>query len=593
MAKLKLVQISTLRNIIIEFYNNHRKQFLFLFFLLVIEGVLSALSVIAIIPLADFLIDQTLNKASKITTQTISILTYFKINAGFWIFGIIFLTANLLKQLFSIFIRYGILNVKYKVIRSLFADLLDNVFKAKWSFFNGANHGMLINTLNKELNTIGDTFGHIVTSFALLIQIIIYLIIPVLLSPKITILTIFLCVVFCLPLLLFNKLSYKFGKKNNSTANEVTNVLNEIIFSAKIIIGYARQNYATKKYINSFDKHINVTLKSQTLESAVPKLFQPLGMIAVIISLGSSINTIKFSELAAVMWSLLGAIPLISTVLQNNVSINNFLPSYEQLNFIRNQAKSLKEISGNILFESLNNNIIFSNINFNYPNRENTLKSINLNIQKGHITALIGKSGSGKSTIIDLLLGLQDNYSGNIFIDHFDMKDLNKSSFREKIGYVPQDAILFNATISENLLWSNPNATESEIWAALNLANAFDFVSQLPDGLNTIIGNSGSLLSGGQKQRISLARALLKKPLILILDEATSSLDFESEKLIQNSIEKISISITIIIIAHRINTIKNANIIYILDSGIIKESGTYIELINKQSSYLNNINLLT
>ena len=369
MAIIKKNKLSTLGNIILEFYNNHTKEFLLLFILLLIEGVLSALSIIAIVPLADFLIDKNLHNSSKLTKETILILKHFNLGITFWIFGFIFLITNLFKQIFSILIRYGILNVKYKVIRTLFGDLLDKVFKSKWSFFNGVNHGMLINTLSKELNIIGDTFGHIVTSFALLIQIIIYLIIPIMLSPQITLLALILSIIFCLPLLLFNRLSYNFGKENTLTSNEVTNVLNEIIYSAKIIIGYARQSFASKKYIDSFDKHINVTLKSQTLETAIPKLFQPLGMIAVIISLGVSLDSVQFSELAAVMWSLLGAIPLLASILQNNISINNFLPSYEQLNSIRNNAVILQEKNGQIFFGNLNESIRFLNLTFNYPNR--------------------------------------------------------------------------------------------------------------------------------------------------------------------------------------------------------------------------------
>jgi ATP-binding cassette subfamily B protein len=214
---------------------------------------------------------------------------------------------------------------------------------------------------------------------------------------------------------------------------------------------------------------------------------------------------------------------------------------------------------------------------------------INVELKKGHITALIGESGSGKSTLTDLILGLEKPNSGNIFIDNIPLSAININSLRDRIGYVPQDPQLFHASIRDNLLWSYDSASEARLWEVLELANAANFVNKLPDKLDTIVGDRGTRLSGGQRQRIALARALIRMPILLILDEATSALDSESESLIQQSIEKVAGDVTVLIVAHRLSTIANANKIYILSSGKIVEDGSFEQLRSNPNGLLNSM----
>ena len=202
------------------------------------------------------------------------------------------------------------------------------------------------------------------------------------------------------------------------------------------------------------------------------------------------------------------------------------------------------------------------------------------------MTALVGESGSGKSTITDLVLGLQIPDDGMVLIDKLSLNNYKQNSFRQRIGYVPQDPMLFHCSVRDNLLWSQENATENELWEALKLANADQFVLDLPEGLDTLVGDRGVRLSGGQRQRIALARALIRKPELLILDEATSALDSDSEKLIQASIENVAKETTILIIAHRLSTIAKADKVYVLSKGEIIEEGTYENLSNKKEGIL-------
>ena len=237
-----------------------------------------------------------------------------------------------------------------------------------------------------------------------------------------------------------------------------------------------------------------------------------------------------------------------------------------------------------VTLNSFKNTIELKNISFKYEN-EIVLKDFSLNIKKGQTIALVGQSGSGKSTIASLLTRFYDVNSGQISIDGTDIKKITKKSLRSNIGLVTQDSILFNNSIKNNLKIGNENATEDEIIKALKIANAWEFVRNFPDGINTNIGDSGNNLSGGQKQRLSIARAVLKNSPIMILDEATSALDTESEREVQEALENMMRNRTSIVIAHRLSTIQNADNIIVMKKGEIVEQGKHIDLLEKKGVY--------
>ena len=224
------------------------------------------------------------------------------------------------------------------------------------------------------------------------------------------------------------------------------------------------------------------------------------------------------------------------------------------------------------------------NISFKYDN-EYVLKDFSLEIPKGKTVALVGQSGSGKSTIANLIARFYDVNEGAITFDGIDIRDLKIHSLRDLIGIVSQDSILFNDSITNNLLIGKTSATEAEIKEAAKVANAYDFIEALPNKFQTNIGDMGGKLSGGQKQRLSIARAVLKNPPIMILDEATSALDTESEKLVQNALEKMMMNRTSLVIAHRLSTIQNADIIVVMEKGKIIEQGNHASLMAKNGTY--------
>ena len=259
------------------------------------------------------------------------------------------------------------------------------------------------------------------------------------------------------------------------------------------------------------------------------------------------------------------------------------MASFRRIYSLKTEIPEIQD--GDINFEKLENQISLQDVNFSYVENFNVLNQVSLTIKSGKTTAIVGSTGSGKSTLIKLLLRLYEINSGKILYDDIELKDFKLSTLREKIGLVSQDVFLFEGTVFENIAYGNLSATEEEIWDAAKQSEAIDFIKDLPNEENTIVGERGQKLSGGQRQRISIARAILKNPEILILDEATSSVDNETEAAIQRSLDVLKKDRTVIVIAHRLSTIRNADCIYVLENGVVTETGTHVELVNQGGVY--------
>ena len=259
------------------------------------------------------------------------------------------------------------------------------------------------------------------------------------------------------------------------------------------------------------------------------------------------------------------------------------MASFNRIFSLKNETSDIG--NGNIEFKKLEKNIELRNVSFSYVDNFNVLNNVNLTINAGQTTAIVGSTGSGKSTLIKLLLRLYEINNGSISYDSNSLKEIELSSLREKIGLVSQDVFLFEGTVIENIAYGDLNASESEVWNAAQKSEADEFINNLPQKENTIVGERGQKLSGGQRQRISIARAILKNPEILILDEATSSVDNETEAAIQRSLDILKKDRTVIVIAHRLSTVRNADIIYVLENGSVVESGNHDSLLDIEGVY--------
>jgi ABC-type multidrug transport system fused ATPase/permease subunit len=578
---------STLKKILREIFSFYPVHAGIMFCAVLFGCVFSALSVLAIVPLGDFLLDPSLESPSRVTIYFLVLLKILRISPNFFVFSGFFIAINFFKSAAETIIHYIVVRVKYDATRGIIDNAFSAFFKARWEFFSESDQGTLLNTFIKELNSVGGAFELLANQAAKSVQFLVYLLIPLWLNLSIALITVGLSLLFCAPFFLTHKFSFRLGQLCTETANKTMGILNETFTGVRIILGFGCQAQAHERYFDSYDQHVQAQTKAQVLGASVGNLYKPLGMTAGVIALGFSMeNDAQLSELVAVFWSLLSALPLLGLILQGNVGIKNLLPAFDQLELLREKAISLQEIEGKQIFQRMTEGVELKNVFFTYNGREQTLRDVQIIIEKGHMTALVGESGSGKSTITDLVLGLQIPEKGVVVLDGLDLGQWKQNSFRQRVGYVPQDPFLFNTSIRKNLLWSHNKATDEELWECCRIANADIFIKELPEGMDTVVGDRGVRLSGGQRQRIALARALLRRPELLILDEATSSLDTESERLIQKSIDHlVGGHMTMLVIAHRLSTIIRADMIYVLKKGRIIEQGSYTELLEKKGHF--------
>ena len=562
-------------------------HFISLFSLILLQVLLNTMAVIAVAPITDLLLERLGENSSQITQYFEKLLISFgselKLHTACIFFGGVILANGIV----GVATQYALLRVKYDVLIHMITDTIEQFFRARYLFFSQGDMGKLLNSFQQELQKVGDTFGHIAQLFANLMQALIFLVTPFILSPRLTFIFIVVAGLISAPLWMLRRTTYNLGQKNTETANVHTSILHETLTAAKLILSFGRQENAVYRYQDSISRHAQVSVKFQTIQRGISLLFTPLGSIAALVALYISyLDGIPFSDMAMVLFALFRLTPIIGMLLAGKTSIEGFLPAYEQLELLRKDALAMEEPKGGECFLVLKEGLRFNDVTFSYPGRKLALDGVSLSIPMGSMTALVGKSGAGKTTVVDLILGLYQQSMGQILLDGKNLEEYNLNSYRQRVGYVPQDPQLFNTTVRENLLWSAPKASKQDIWHACRLANAEQFVRELPNQLETILGDRGIRLSGGQRQRLALARAIIRKPDLLILDEATSSLDTESERLIQESIDTLSGEMTIVVIAHRLSTIRNADYIYVFDKGIIVEEGSYKKLSNKSESKL-------
>lgn len=550
--------------------------------LLIIVGLLDAASIITVAPVVDIMVHPAGNNLSSITIKVTNLLKNIGLPVSLLSLMIIFLVFNILRSIFFIISKYFILKTRLNVTKQMIIDAFKDFFNSQWIFFTGSSQGTLINTFTREIVRVMEALGLMAAFFANIIQIMFYFAVPFYLTWKVSgvaLLSALLCVS---PFFFLGRLSYKFGAKITGTANQLTTLIAESLGSAKVILGYGNQQQSISQLSKAIDRYYKVYQIASTMDFSIPILYFPFGLISLVSTLlFSRAIGVPLSDTVAVLYSLMKAVPLIGELSRSRNALENFYPSYEQLERLRKNAKELKQITGSRIFQGISHGFVFEDVSFAYPGGNNVLNHINAKIPKGKMIAFVGESGAGKSTLIDLLMGLQEPNAGKIKIDNIPIEEFDKNTFRQRIGYVPQDDLLFNESIRDNLLWSDGNALETDMIEACKLAGAHEFIQKCPGGYDTVIGDRGVRLSGGEIQRLSLARAILRKPELLILDEATSSLDSISEQIIQQSIVTIAKYTTIVVIAHRLSTIKNSDYVYVLNNGAIEEEGNYKELVEK------------
>lgn len=551
-----------------------------------VGALVESLAVISLIPVVDLLVNQDLANASPISRAALTLMQRAGLPTSVWAMATVFLVLASVTAIIGIVAKAYVYRTKYALLGDMILGTFDDFFNARWQFFSGGAQGTLLNTFSREIGIVGDAFGAMAVFFVTSVRILLYLAAPFYISWEVTTISMGMAVILASPFLFFGRLSHRWGRINTATANRMMSVVQEGLALAKIIQGFGNPSKSRAQLEAAFHQHRTATINFQTFKYAVSAANKPAGFLMLIVSLYAAQRLgVPLSETAVLLLCLLQIVPLISLVVEQRTSLDNFFPSYEQIMTLRAKAQDLRQQEGGTPFTGFTRALQVRNLTFAYPAHEPALRDITLEIPRGTMLALVGQSGAGKSTFIDLIMGFHKPTAGQILFDDVPLETLDLISFRQRLGYVPQDSALFHMTLRENLLWAKGDATPAEIDRACRQANATEFIERLPQGLDTVVGDRGMRLSGGQVQRIALARAILRRPDLLILDEATSALDSQSERLIQEAIEMVARETTVIVIAHRLSTVVNADRIAVLDGGRLVEFGSYQELIQRRGRF--------
>ncbi len=556
--------------------------------ILIITGLIETVTLFFIAPIVDILISSGSQNASPISQRIEAVITSFGLPVSLGVLFAFYIGLNVIKSTFQTYSMYLVLRVKYALGRDLTMKSFNDFFRAGWAFFRSSQQGTLINTFVREIYIVGDAFAGMARFFAAVLQLVVFVLVPFYISWQVMSISMGVALLLATPLLLLGKVSHRFGTRNTLTANKVAQSIHESLSAAKVILGFANQQKSSKIIEDNYNHHVSATLKSQTLGISITNSYNALGLLGVVATLFTARwFALPLGETSIMIISLIKSIPMISQITSQKNLMDNSFPSYEQIMNLRDQAKGMRQQTGSKIFSGFDNTIEFNEFSYSYDGHKANLNNINATIPKGKMIAIVGESGAGKTTLIDAIIGFNEPISGEIEIDGISLHDFDINSYRKKIGYVPQESILFNMSIKDNLIWAKDDSTDDDVKKVCKLANADEFIEKFPKGYNTVVGDRGIRLSGGQLQRIALARAMIRKPDLLILDEATSALDTTSERIIQKAIEKISSKTTLVVIAHRLSTIVNADYVYVMDNGCIEEKGSYDDLIMQRGMFYN------
>ena len=508
--------------------------------------------------------------------------------------GLFLITATLLKT--STYFASAAIMVPMRtgIVRDIRNSVYHKITELPLSFFSEERKGDIIARMSGDVNEIENS---ITGSLEMLVKnpilILCYLGVLVYTSWQLTLFT-----VLVLPLLIWamSTIGRKLKAKSLAAQNkwsETMAQLEETLGGMRIVKAFTAEQKMRNRFENVTDDYRRLTNKVSIRQASAHPVSEFLGTVLIVIVLwyggtlildgeNPPIDAPQFIFYMVILYSIIQPLKDFSKASYN---IPKGMASVERVNKILNAENTIVEAPAPKEVKKLEKEILFRNVSFSYNGRQQVLQDINLHVGKGRTVALVGQSGSGKSTLVDLLPRYHDVTGGEILIDGTNVKDFRLKSLRGLIGNVNQDAILFNDSFFNNIAFGVENATMEQVVEAAKIANAHDFIMESEQGYDTNVGDRGCRLSGGQRQRISIARAILKNPDILILDEATSALDTESERLVQEALERLMKTRTTIAIAHRLSTIKNADEICVLYEGKIVERGTHDELIALNGYY--------
>ncbi len=579
----------------------YKRYFILAIFFMLLNTIFEGASIFSIVPL----MDKVLTGKEIVFNSSIAVPYQDKIN---YLLGYLssldrivvfkYLAMFMLCTMFIKGVAYYFSHVFMEIlgqqmVKDMRAKLFGHIEGLSIDFFAHGKTGALMSRVTADVQMILEIVsGRFASTMIEFPKLIVYIAIVIIIDWKLVV-ALTLLPVIVLPIVIIGRKLRVLSRRAQTKLADLNSVLFEVITGIKIVQAFSMEKAELKRFVEQNKHYYKTRIKAVKLDTLLSPITEITGILICLVIMLIRIPKIIEGSISVGTFTLQAAaivamIKPLKTMGKINSLLQRALGAAERIFEILDTKSSIKEVDNPEELSPIKNEICFDNVVFNYDDHERSksvLKNINFSIKKGEIAAFVGPSGAGKTTILNMVARFYDPQKGSISIDGSDLRKVSVKSLRRQLGIVTQETVLFNETVLANISYGKDEVPMDDVINSAKMANAHDFIEKMPEGYNTLIGEKGVRLSGGQKQRLSIARAILKNPDILILDEATSALDSESERLVQEAINRLMENRTVLVVAHRLSTIRHADKIFVLEDGGIIGSGSHDDLLKNNASY--------